>query len=68
MLYLLIGVLIGIVITALPFIFWIGRAKAGELQIYHDDDSLFPVISVNSRADFEKRYMLLKTRDCGSRK
>ena len=62
MLYLIIGFVAGVLLTSAVFIFWLARASGGELQIYEQDGQIFPVISVKSKKDFEKRYLLLVTK------
>lgn len=60
--YLIIGFIIGLLLASGIFIFWIVRASGGELQIYEQDGQIFPVISVKTKKDFEKRYLLLTTK------
>lgn len=62
MLYLVIGFIVGLLTASGIFIFWLARASGGELQIYEQDGQIFPVISVKSKKDFEKRYLLLVTK------
>ena len=57
--YLIIGFVVGLLLTSAVFIFWLVRASGGELQIYEQDGQIYPVISVKSRKDFEKRYLLV---------
>lgn len=62
MLYLVIGFIVGLLAASGIFVFWLVRASGGELQIYEQDGQIFPVISVKTKKDFEKRYLLLTTK------
>lgn len=59
--YLIIGFVAGAVLTVIPFVIWINRAKSGELQLYTQADAVYTVLRISSKQDFAKRYLLLKT-------
>lgn len=65
--YLILGFVAGMILTATPFIIWLRKARSGELQVYFQNDEIYPVLSVTSQQDFAKRYLLLKTVYPGSR-
>lgn len=68
MLYLIIGVLIGIALSASVFCLWLSKAESGELQIYTQDGEIYPVLSVKSKKDFEKKIFIVRTRYANSQK
>lgn len=62
MLYFFIGFVAGLLIASAVLVTWILRAKAGEIQIYDYEGVIYPVMAVKSKKDFDKRYLLLKTK------